>query len=145
MSKKKTFGSLLLETNEEHQKNFDAEAGEVVNAFGPKYMTELNDAAEKHSYLKEVFYIQILSKHIPLMPNRGMQLTFFVRRSKPLMEPNEDVWSVTPVSGKLELLWSLPHRHEMGNILRNSDQMCPKLVNDIDKYLKSVGVKLKKI
>lgn len=143
--KKKTLGQQLVETNDEHQKNFNAEAGEVVNAFGPKYMEELKKAAQDHLYIGKKFYIQIVSKHLAIMSNRGIQLVFIARLSKPLMNPNEDVWSVNPKNGNIELEWSLPHKLEMKNILRNEVKMAPKLINDIKQYLKETGLNLNKL
>jgi ribonuclease HI len=144
-SKKKTLGQQLSDTHEEHQKNFQAESGEVVNAFGPKYMDELKSAAQDHLYIGNKFYIQVVSKHLIFAANRGMQLTFFVRHTMPEMNATEDVWSVNPRNGNIELEWSLPHKLEMKNILRNADTLAPKLVNDIKKYLKKTGLDLTKL
>jgi hypothetical protein len=143
--KKKTLGQQIAETNAEHYKNFQAESGEVVNAFGPKYMEELKKAAQDHLYIGKKFYIQVVSKHLIFAANRGMQLTFIARHTLPEMNPTEDVWSVNPRNGNIELEWSLPHKLEMKNILRNREKIAPKLVHDIEKYLKESELDLTKL
>jgi hypothetical protein len=143
MSEHKTLGKQLAETHEEHLKDFHHEAGEVVNAFGPKYMEELKSTAQNHIHLGTKFYIQVISKHLIFAPTRGMQLLFVARLSKPTMNATEDVWSVDPGTGNIELEWSLPHKLEMSNILRNGKVMAPKLINDIQKYLAETNQKLR--
>lgn len=142
---KQTLGSQLLETHDDHVKNFHHEAGEVVNAFGPKYMEGLKQAAQDNLYIGKKFYIQVISKHLIYAPTRGMQLTFIARHTLPQMNPNEDVWSVNPRNGNIELEWSLPHKLEMKNILRNRATIAPKLINDIERYLKETGTNLTKL
>lgn len=142
---KKTLGQQLVDTHEEHQKSFRAESGELVEAFAPSYMTGIWDTIRDHAYLQDKFYIQVVSKHIPMAANRGLHLTFIARLSAPLPEPTQDLWSYNPKINNLKLEWTLPHKLEMKNFLRAPEKYSPKLINDINAYLKRTGTDLKKL
>lgn len=137
MEEKRTFGERLADTQEEHIKAFSqgVEAGEVVNAWGPEYMRRLDTAIKNHAFMREKFYVHVISKHIDFQPNRGMKIIFVVRRTAPMMEETTDLWSYDPKTGTRALEWSLPHRHEMTNFLLSPQLYSKKLLDDIRAYL----------
>lgn len=136
----------LVATEGEHQKSFgkgQVESGDLVNSFGKSYLASLDEAIRRHVHVSYKYYIQVLSRHLPIgSSHRGQEWKFVVRSTKPKMEHTQDVWSYDNKTSTLTLEWSLPHIFEMKNFLRARSTYDPKIIKDIEAYLRLTGVNL---
>lgn len=130
---RKTLGTMLAETEEEHLKSSPVEAGDLAHEGGKSYMRELIDTIENHRHVKQL-YIQVIPKKELYAAHRVIYFRFFARLSKPLMEDDMDVWFVDNQKDILRLEWSLPHWSEMDAFLANEDYYNKNLIQWIKIY-----------
>lgn len=133
---RKTLGTMLVETQEEHLKSSPVEAGELAHEGGKSYMRELINTIEDHRHVKQL-YIQVIPKKELYAAERVIYFRFFARLSRPLMEDDMDVWFVDNEKDILRLEWSLPHWSEMDTFLVNEDDYDESLIKWIKIYRKA--------
>ena len=133
---RKTLGSQLLETHDEHLKSDSIETGDLVNEFGKQYMSDLFDYIEFGSKYYDKFFINILSRKTKLYLGRAIEVFPRIERTIPPMEPNQDVWAVDCERQHFELLWTLPDENEFDLVLSDKSNDGKDLVKWIKIYQK---------
>lgn len=131
---RKTVGSMLIDTHKEHMKSSPIEAGDLVNEYGKKYMSDLYDYIEEGSKHSDKFYINILSRKTELYQGRAIEVFPRIELTLPLMEPNQDVWYIDCVNQKIEFLWTLPDENEFDLVLANPSKDSEDLIKWINIY-----------
>jgi len=135
----------LFDTREEHAKLCEnpIAAGDLANEAGKSYMKGLFKAIDNHEkYKKNKLWIMVkIDKE--RWDRRAIKISYGVM-DKPLeyMRESMDLWEYDYVNGKLKLLWSIPHRVEMKNILRAPEKYSKDLVKWIKVYLKQENLDL---
>ena len=142
---RKTLGTQILETQEEHDKSSPVEIGDLSHELGKGYMKGLIDCIELHRHAIVKFYIRVKTQRNPLFPDRALNITYEAVESLPLMEHNIDVWYVNNALDKLELLWSLPHIDEFSIYLTYKHRYSTKLIEWIETYQGFVDKSKKKL
>lgn len=131
---RKTLGTQILETQEEHDKSPSVEIGDLSHELGKGYMKGLIDCIELHRNAIAKYYIRVKTQKNPLFPDRAINVTYEAVKHLPLMEHNIDVWYVNNALDKLELYWSLPHLDEFPIYLANKHRYSEKLIEWIEIY-----------
>jgi len=133
---RKTIGSMLLDTQEEHNKMTPISAGELSYEMGKGIMARILDVVDQFKDLVDRLYIETSIQRNPLFKSRAFTLTPKVSRTLPLMQPNQDVWFVDYVNQKFEHLWGLPSRSEFALVLSDNSPDNKMNIHWINEYLK---------
>jgi len=123
---------------------FDAiAAGDLANHIGGYFMEDLQKAIDNHrKYEKPILYFVCQIRKDPTDTTKiNLTIAAMDKRIKYLRE-STDLWQYDYKNEKLELLWSIPHRTEMKNFLRNPDKYSKDLIKWIKKYLKQEKINL---
>lgn len=131
---RKTLGTQILETQEEHDRSSPVEIGDLSRELGKGYMNGLVDCVEMHRNSRAEYYIEVKIQKNPLFPDRAINVTYTTVPHLPLMQHNMDVWYVNNALNKLEVLWSLPHISEFPIYLTNKHKYSKKLIEWITIY-----------
>jgi len=131
---RKTLGTMLSETHDEHMKSDPIEVGDFVNEFGKQYMSDLFDYIEFGSKHYDKFYINILARKTKLLLYRGTEVYPFISPSIPKMQPNQEVWVVDCRKQTYDVYWSLPDVTEFDMVLANPCKDNEKLIKWINIY-----------
>lgn len=131
---RKTLGTQILETQEEHDKSGSVEIGDLSHELGKGYMKGLIDCIEIHRNAVAKYYVRVKTQRNPLFPDRALNITYEATEHLPLMEHNMDVWYVNNALDKLEVYWSLPHLQEFPIYLANKHRYSEKLIEWIETY-----------
>lgn len=142
----KSVYKLLQETRGEHAKLAEnpIEAGDLTNECGKSYMNGLWKAIVDHRVMRLpiIWFIVIVKKD--MKDDRIIRITIKAHR-KPLKYLHEgvDLWEYDYLQDKLDLVWSLPHRTEMNNFIRNPDKYDKRLIGWIKDFIKQDKINLK--
>lgn len=111
-------------------------AGDIVDAFGPKYVEEIEKAiAEGERKYTNPFYIFVLTKKEPWVTN--IVRNYFVARQTPpramdsmIGYPNhtKTLYIVDASKGQIKLIWSLPGWDDCQSVAKHPDLYAPELV-----------------
>lgn len=131
---RKTVGTMIAETQEEHEKSDSIEVGDLVREFGKQYMSNLFDYIEFGSKHYDKFFINILSRKGKLYNYRAIEVFPYIEPELPLMEPNQDVWEIDCRKQEFNFLWTLPDEAEFDIILAHPEKESEQLIEWINIY-----------
>lgn len=134
---RKTLGTLILETQEEHDKMHPVQAGELSEEIGKKcIMPRILDCVEQYNGYLPRLWIEVIIQKDPISPDRRYNILIRPSRYKPLMQPNQDIWFVDYIKQEFKHVWGLPSRSEFAMVLNNPSPDNKKNIGWINDYLK---------
>lgn len=121
MSDRKTVGSLSQELL---QKQFDTrDPIELQREMQQEYIDNLVACVQKNiSHFRGDFYVVIITKKEPLMPN-VLRNYFFARKSCPTPDYDQTVYRYKYAAEELEYVWCVPDRETCFVFLENKDKV----------------------
>lgn len=119
------------------------EAGDLANEVGKKLMKDLYASIERHASLNipKLYFLTSIKKD----PTNLQQIHLYIKvmsRQLHYLRENFSLWEFDYGNEKLKLLWSIPHRTEMKNFLREPSKYSPDLIKWIKMYLKQEKINL---
>lgn len=130
-----TLGSLILKTQEEHEKSDPIRSMDLAHEGGKSYMKELLSVVENHADMTDEYYIQVFATKERMIARPTIIFTFAARKTAPPMHVEQDLWYVNNELQKLELLWSLP-RAESLKFMKEDPDTDKQLKAWIELYLR---------
>lgn len=121
MADRKTVGELSQELL---QKQFDTrDPIELQREMQQEYLDNLIVCAQNNrSYFKGDFYVVVITKKEPLMPN-VLRNYFFTRKTCPTPDYDQTVYRYNAAHEEIEYVWCVPDRETCFIFLENKDKV----------------------
>jgi len=135
--------NIKISKKEIHLSDYHVAAGDLSNEIGKFFMEKLWNQIEFHRdfNLDKIYFVTMFKKN----PTNTNEVNLYLKALRvPLyyLRESTDLWEYDYQKDELKLLWSLPHRTEMKNFLRDPEKYNKDLIRWINKYIKQENINL---